>query len=152
VEIICLAKEVGKLMPRKLMVIENNFQENLEKQMDDLERETDDQEILEEQMDDLETETDDQEIFEEQMDDLERETDSRKRQFQASLQEQVKSAADACQVSAEWVKELSKVGASMLPGDNPAPTEMTEEVLVSNNDSIWLLKVSRNIFAGYECK
>jgi adenylate kinase len=111
VEIICLAKEVGKLMPRKLIMIENNFQEILEMQMEDLER-----------------------------------------QFQARLQEQVKSAADACQVSAERVKELSKVGASMLTGDNPAPTEVTAEVLVSNNDSIWLLQVSRNIFAGYECK
>jgi hypothetical protein len=63
-----------------------------------------------------------QEMLEMQMEDLER-------QFQARLQEQVKSAADACQVSAERVKELSKVGASMLTGDNPAPTEMTAEVL-----------------------
>ncbi|CAK9211993.1 unnamed protein product [Sphagnum jensenii] len=65
---------------------------------------------------------DHQEILEGQMDDIER-------QFQARLQEQVKSAADACQVSAERVKELSKVGALMLAGDNPAPTEMTAEVL-----------------------
>lgn len=111
----------------------NDHQENLEKQMDDLEREMDDQEILEEQMDDLE-----------------KEMDKRKRQFQARLQEQVKSAADACQVSAEWVKELSKVGASMLPGDNPAPTEMTEEVLkeiatlcLSDRRQSWKAKCSK---------
>ncbi|CAK9868149.1 unnamed protein product [Sphagnum jensenii] len=70
-----------------------------------------------------------QEILQGQMDDLEGQRDNLKRQFQAWLQEQVKSAADACQVSAEMVKEVSKVGASMLAGDNPAPTEMTAEVL-----------------------
>lgn len=40
-----------------------------------------------------------------------------KREFQAKVSDQVLYAADACQVSAEVVAEIAKLGASMLTGD-----------------------------------
>jgi hypothetical protein len=69
------------------------------------------------------------------------------REFQAKVSNQVLYAVDACQVSAEVVAEISKLGASVLTGDEDscntsylihgqAPAEpTTKEVLVKDKDS-----------------
>jgi hypothetical protein len=64
------------------------------------------------------------------------------RELQARVQEQVESTARACQVSAEVVMEISKLGASILTGDEasprtsysnaPAATQVMWEALVKN--------------------
>ncbi|CAK9872653.1 unnamed protein product [Sphagnum jensenii] len=79
--------------------------------------------------------TDDEAIRDIQMSNLDRE-------LQARVQEQVESTARACQVSAEVVMEISKLGASILTGDEasprtsysnaPAATQVMWEALVKN--------------------
>lgn len=64
------------------------------------------------------------------------------RELQARVQEQVESTARACQVSAEVVMEISKLGASILTGDEASPrtsysnasaaTQVMWEALVKN--------------------
>jgi hypothetical protein len=70
-----------------------------------------------------------------------------KREFQAKVTDQVLYAADACQVSAEVVAEIAKLGASMLTGDEdscntsylihgPCPAEpTTKEGFMKDKDS-----------------
>jgi hypothetical protein len=87
------------------------------------------------------------------------------RELQARVQEQVESAARACQVSAEVVMEISKLGASILTGDEASPrtsysnaaaaTQVMWEALVKNkylrhSKDLSSSQGDQNPNAGYE--